>query len=224
MRALALAAFLVLFAPGGFAAREPKPIPSDPRDVPNESILARTESESDIDGNRVKEGLILVNVLTGATAPGAASEVILGVIGPARGKERGPLLWVRHVAKDTGKPAHGGEISAVDLDGDGASELVLTWDRSLQDGVRDRFCEIWVADGPDRLRKVWEGPWEVDTRRDDKRPVSERQRFETAIDFGATRALAGKGVVLTRTHTVIAGETLAAPRVVREELALRLRS
>lgn len=223
MRISASLVLIPILAAAALAAREPKPLPADPRDVDAGAILARTEAEADLDGDREKEGLVLVEVLTGERDPARAAEVILGVIGRARGKERAPLLWSRQVARETGLPAHGGEIAAVDLDGDGGSEIVLTWDRAVVDGQRDRFGEIWACDGPGRFRKVWEGVWEQDTRRDEKRAVSERMRFETTIDYGATRAMAGRGLVLVRTYTVVAGQTLSEPKVTRDEVAARLR-
>ncbi|GAB4222248.1 MAG: hypothetical protein Kow0062_18770 [Acidobacteriota bacterium] len=219
-----IACLLPLLPPGALAAgRRPAGLPEDPRRVPNNLRLAVTESSADLDGDRVKEGIVLVEALTGEQEPARAVEVILGIVGGPGAPDNGTLLWTRHVSRDTGQPAHSAEITAVDLDGDGGSELILTWDRALDDRTRDRFAEIWAVDGPGRLRKVWQGRWEVDTRRTDSVPVAERTRYQTRIDFGATRRLAGRGIVFERVYTVVAGETLAEPKIVREQVAVRLR-
>jgi len=205
------------------AGRRPAPLPEDPRRVPNNLRLGVTESRADLDGDRSREGLVLVEALTGSEDPARATEVILGIVGNPGAKGEGRLLWSRHVARETGGPAHSAEITAVDLDGDGGSELILTWDRALDAESRDRYAEIWVADGPGRMRKVWEGRWEVDTRRTSTVPRAERVRYQTRIDFGATRRLAGRGIVFERVYTMIEGQTLGEPKIVREQVAVRLR-
>ena len=200
-------------------------LPLDPRDISGPQLLERTRAGADLDGDGVPEILMLVNALTGAREPEHASEVIVGILGgpEGTGERRAALLWARHVAQETGRPAHSGEIAVVDLDGDGGSELMITWDRAVARTKRERWTEIWCMDAPGKMRKVWEGIWEVDTRRDPETPDTEKQRFSVEVDFGKTRRLAGKGLVLKKTHAVIAGKTLEEPRVTIETLRMRLR-
>jgi hypothetical protein len=123
----------------------------------------------------------------------------------------------------SGRPAHTGEFSVVDLDGDGGSELILTWDSSLVPEKTERMTEIWAIDGPGRLRKVWSGPWEIDTMRDPDTAEGEQKHVVRAIDYGKTRALAGGGIVFTKTIHAVAGERLAEPTVTTQSVSLRLR-
>lgn len=200
-------------------------LPKDPRDIPGPQLLEKTRAGADLDGDGVSEILLLVNALTGAREPEHASEVIVGILGgpEGTGEERAALLWARHVAHETGRPAHSGEIAVVDLDGDGGSELMITWDRATAATKRERWTEIWCMDAPGKMRKVWEGIWEIDTRRDPDTPDTEKQRFSIEVDFGKTRRLAGRGIVLKKTHVVIAGKTLEEPRVTLDTLRVRLR-
>ena len=229
MQRTLLAAFVLVLLLTPVSAKSRKSgeagaLPDDPRDLPSAQLLENTRAGADLDGDGVDEGLVLVNALTGAREPEKASEVIVGVLGPeGSGGTRAPLLWSRFVARETSEPAHSGEITAVDLDGDGGSELMISWDRSIAEKKRERWAEIWCSDAPGVMRKVWEGIWEIDTRRDPDTPDTERQRFSVDIDYGATRRLAGRGLVLKKTHTMIAGKALDAPRVTSETLRVRLR-
>jgi hypothetical protein len=216
---LLLVAALAAPALGRSRAKE---LPRDPRQVPHGAQLALTQTKADLDGDGVAEGLVLVNALTGQRDAARATEVILGV---TRGTgERDELQWVRHLMRETGTPAHDGELTAVDLDGDGGSEILLTWDRSLVDRREDRWAEIWVSDGPGQLRKVWDGQWLIDTRFDEQTPPGERTYLEREIDFGATRGAAGKAIVLRTTRGMVDGEVLRRPQVEEERVEVRLRA
>lgn len=205
------------------SAKLPK-LPDDPRDVPRESQLTTTEIRADLDGDGNPETLVAVNALTGESDPAHGSEVLFGVAAAASGGQRGPLYWSRRISAESGQPAHDGELSAVDLDGDGRSELILTWDRALTDLRRERVAEVYVF-GRDlgHPRKAWEGWWEKDTRRDPKVPEAQREWVRREIDFGATRRAAGRGISLKSTRTIEAGRKLDPPRVEQEWIDVSLR-
>lgn len=198
-------------------------LPADPRDVEKGRQLGFTRTSSDLDGDRHPEGIVLVNALTGERDPARGSEVILAITAPEVDGKPGKLLWARHVMRDSRQPAHDGEVTAVDLDGDGASELILTWDRSLTDKATDRWGEIYTVRDPLVPQRVWEGPWERDTRRDPTVREGDREWFRREIDFAATRKEAGRALVFKKKYTVIAGVALAAPKLVPERIAVSLR-
>ncbi|UCF66694.1 MAG: hypothetical protein JSV80_13015 [Acidobacteriota bacterium] len=205
------------------AGKRPTSIPEDPRDVPREAQLTLTRTKTDLDGDGRPEGLVLVNALTGEHAPDRASEVIFGITAPESDGDRGDLLWVRHAMKQTGRPAHDGEMSALDLDGDGVSELILTWDRSLSAERVERWAEIYTLELVENPRKVWEGFWERDSRRDPQTPAAEREWMRREIDYAATRRAAGLGIVFLSTHGMIAGQPLDPPRLVPDRVDVALR-
>jgi hypothetical protein len=196
-------------------------LPENPEEIPREAQLTSTRAGADLDGDGRDETLLLVNALTGEQSAERAAEVVLGIYAAGEDTE---LLWVRQVMRETGRPAHDGEVSALDLDGDGASELILSWDVSVSKGVVERYAEIYSMGRPDAPRKVWEGAWARDTRRSTETPSAERELFSREIDYSATRRAAGRAIVFRTTHRVIAGQTLDPPRVVTERVDVSLRS
>ncbi|HHN75560.1 MAG TPA: hypothetical protein ENK10_10055 [Acidobacteria bacterium] len=203
------------------SARRPAPsLPADPAQIPVEAQLSSTRLRADLDGDGRREVLRLVNALTGADAVEKGSEVALAVYS----EDGKTLLWKRYVMQETGAPAHDGELTAADLDGDGGSELILSWDRSLVADRIDRWAEIYAVDDPRRPRRVWEGSWERDTRRDAATPQAEREWFQCDIDYGATRRLAGRAIVLLKKVRARGGVMLDPPQVSRSTVSLRLRS
>lgn len=199
-------------------------LPQDPRDVPREAQLAVTEAHADLDGDATAEVILVVNALTGDADPVRGSEVIYGVAQAAAPPARGKLLWSRHIVAETHKAAHDGEITAVDLDGDGKSELVLTWDQSLSSDRKERWGEIYVMSDLARPRRVWEGVWEHDTRSDPETPEAKREWLRREIDYGATRRAAGQGIAFRKVQTVKDGVRINPPRVESEWAPAALRA
>lgn len=223
--ALALVVALTIpVASGVVMAGDGSRLPEDPRDVPTEAVLSQVRSEADLDGDGFKEQLWLVNALTGAREPAEATEVILGVVaGRGPEGERPDLLWSRHVSRETGRPAHHGELTALDLDGDAGAELILTWSRSLDEKVVERWAEIYAIDPPMRPRRVWEGIWRRDTTRKEGLPPDRQHRFTRQIDYGATRSAAGVAIVFEKIVHVAAGRKLDPPKRSQQRVAVQLR-
>lgn len=201
----------------------PPRLPQDPRDVARESQLTVTEAKSDLNADGSQELLIAVNALTGESDPARGSEVLYGVAAVAAPGERGPLHWSRRILQDTGKPAHDGELTAVDLDGDGRSELILSWDRSLSSNRVERVAEIWSMIDLKRPRLVWQGTWETDTRRDEATPAATRELTRRDVDFKATRKEAGRAIVFRITRSVEAGQVLNPQKVSHETVRVDVR-
>lgn len=206
------------------AAKRAPQLPDDPRDVPREAQLTMTKTKADLDGDGHNEELLLVNALTGNKDPAKASEVIVGVVAPQTNKgRRGALLWSMRISQQTGAAAHNGNIEILDLDGDGNSEMVLSWDRSVRGESVSRWAQIYAMKSPASPSMVWEGVWEQDTRRDTQISATDKEWFERSIDYSGTRKAAGRAIVFRKIHKVIAGKTLEPPRVVSERVAVALR-
>ncbi|MCU0230983.1 MAG: hypothetical protein MUC67_06340 [Acidobacteria bacterium] len=199
-------------------------VPSDPRQVPLAARMNYTRSSADLDGDGKPETLVIVTAITSAKEPAKGTEVVVGVIDGRAPADKGQLLWSRQIMAATGRPAHGGDVQAVDVDGDRRNELILTWDRSLSAEKVDRWGEIWVFDDLVRPRRVWEGQWEQDTRKDPDTPVASREFMKRTIDYGATRKAAGRAVVFQKSFGMTAGRALNPPRVVEERVDVGLRA
>jgi hypothetical protein len=212
---------LVVFASLATLTVAARGLPDDPRETTPKQRLDYIETRADLDGDGRQEGLVFMNALTGRDDPNEATDVMLGVF---EDSADAPLLWSRRIAVETDAPAHSGDFYAVDLDGDRGSEIVLTWDTSMREGRVARHAEIWTIDPPMKPRRLWEGEWEMDTRSDESVPVGSREWFRVEIDFAKTRALAGRGIVLARTHRAIAGRVLDEPKVTYKRLDVRLRA
>jgi len=199
-------------------------VPPDPRQVPVGARMNYTRSSADLDGDGGSETLVIVTAITRDKDPAKGTEVIVGVIEGKAPADKGALLWTRHVVAATGRPAHGGDLQAVDIDGDRRNELILTWDRSLTAEKLDRWAEIWVFDDLSHPRMVWEGQWELDTRKDPETPVAAREFMKRSIDYGATRKAAGRAIVFSRSYGMTAGRALNPPRLVAERVDVGLRA
>ncbi|RMG48473.1 MAG: hypothetical protein D6718_01685 [Acidobacteria bacterium] len=222
-RASVFALAAVLLVSLALAGKGSAGLPEDPRDIPREAQLTVTRTTADLDRDGRPEGLILVNAMTGEQDPARASEVVVGITAPDEGDRRGALLWSRHVMSETGRPAHDGELTVVDLDGDGRQELILTWDRSLSPKRIDRWAEIYATEQLRQPRKIWEGAWERDTRRDPRTPAAEREWFRREIDYRATRKAAGRAVVFVKRIGMAAGKAVDPPKGVQERVDVALR-
>jgi hypothetical protein len=225
-RAVIVRLMAVLAAAEGIAlaAETVATVPQDPRQVPVGARLNYTRSSADLDGDGGPETLVIVTAMTREKDPAKGTEVIVGVIEGKVPAEKGALLWTRHLVAATGRPAHGGDLQAADIDGDRRNELILTWDRSLTAETVDRWGEIWVFDDLSHPRKVWEGQWELDTRKDPETPVGSREFMKRSIDYGATRKAAGRAIVFSKSYGMTAGRALNPPRLVAERVDVGLRT
>jgi hypothetical protein len=208
--------FLGCLASSGLAG----PLPDDPRQVEHKRLLTSTKSKADFAGDGVPEVVVLVNAITGEKTPERATEVAIAIAGPDVGNAPGPLLWARQVMRDTGQPAHDGEFAAVDLDGDGASELIVTYDRSVREHGVERWCEIYTVRDPVTPRRVWDGVIERDARRDPLAKLEDRVWVRWEIDYPATRREAGKAIVFTTKRSGTSG----APQLGNERIEVPLRA
>jgi hypothetical protein len=172
---------------------------------------------ADLDGDGEKEQVVLVNWLTGKTDVATAIDVILAAYGGP--EEPGPPLWVRSVLDETGGPCHHGELGAADIEGDGASEFMVTYGTSSGPDHTRRSGELFRWEkGTARL--VWTGTMELDTSRDPETPAAEREVYRRTIDLARTLGSRGRTLYFTKEVRVAAGVELPEPRVLTESVVL----
>jgi hypothetical protein len=189
----------------------------DPLAVETRWVISRTLLSTDLDGDGAQEQVVLVNRLTGQRERTAAMDVLLGIY---RGSgDEGALLWSRSILRATGGPCHGGEVTLVDLEGNGPPELFLSYSVSAAPDRYQRRGELFRWENG-AVRKVWSGILALDTSRDETTPPAERTRFERELDLPRTLASRGRTLFLTKRIHVAAGMELPTPRTIGESAPL----
>ncbi len=187
----------------------------------------------------IKTGDVLSgSVLTARVLPGEAKQVVAmvtyftGKKDDASGvdvrlevfrREANALvsLYARDFGKENGGFVGRGDVELVDLDGDGAAEIVVSYDLAANPLVSRRAGEVIVHD-PAGFRVAWSGDMEYDaTRAARDVPADRRDRFARTLDVAATLKTHGVTLFMTKKVIAVAGERLAEPKEIRETFPLR---
>ncbi len=130
-------------------------------------------------------------------------------------------LYSRDYGKEKGGSVGRGDLELVDLDGDGAAEIVVSYDDAANPLVARRAGEVIVHE-PSGFRVAWSGDMEYDaTRAARDVPADRRDRVVRKLDAAATIRTHGVTLFMTKKVIAIAGERLAEPKEVRETFPLR---
>ncbi len=166
-----------------------------------------------------KQVVAMVTYLTGKKDDAGGVNVRLEVLR----REANALvsLYARDYGKESGGFVGRGDVELVDLDGDGAAEIVVTYDQQGNPLVQRRPGEVIVRD-PAGFRVAWTGDMEYDaTRAARDVPADRRDRFLRKLDAAATLKTRGITLFMTKKVIAVAGERLAEPKEVRETFPLR---
>ena len=182
--------------------------------------------------------VLLGSVLTARVLPGEAKQVVAmvtyftGKKDDANGvnvrlevlrKEANALvsLYARDYGKENGGFVGRGDVELVDLDGDGAAEIVVSYEQGGNPLVQRRAGEVIVRE-PSGFRVAWTGDMEYDaTRAARDVPADRRDRFLRRLDAAATLKTRGITLFMTKRVIAVAGERLAEPKEIRETFPLR---
>jgi hypothetical protein len=177
-------------------------------------------------------------VLTARVLPGDDKQVVAvttyftGKKDEARGvnvrldvyrRDAGALVsvYTRDFGVENGGYVGRGELELVDLDSDGVSEIVVTYDSSKEKLVRERRGEVIVRD-PSAFRVAWAGAMELDaTQAVRDVPVERRDSFRRKLDLASTLKTRGITLFFTKTMIAVAGEKLPQPQSVQETFPLK---
>jgi hypothetical protein len=114
-----------------------------------------------------------------------------------------------------------GELELVDLDSDGVSEIIVTYESSKEALVKERRGEVLVRDGA-AFRVAWAGAMELDaTQAVRDVPVERRDAYRRKLDLPKTLKTRGITLFFTKTMTTVAGEKLPQPQTVQETFPLK---
>ena len=166
-----------------------------------------------------KQVVALVTYMTGKRDEAQAINVRLAVF-----RREGDAL-AEVYARDLGKENSGhvgrGDLELVDLDGDGANEIVLSYDTYKDPLVQERRADVILQrDGV--FAVAWTGPVSYDATKAVRTvPVERRDRFTRALDIPGTLKTRGVTLMVKKTVVAVAGERLEQPRVLQETFPLR---
>ncbi|MBZ5638686.1 MAG: hypothetical protein LAO51_08000 [Acidobacteriia bacterium] len=166
-----------------------------------------------------KQVVAMVTYFTGKKDDASAVDVRLEVFR----KDGNALVEVysRDFGNENGGFVGRGDLELLDLDGDGVSEIVVSYDQLSNPLVQRRSGEVIVHE-PSGFRVAWTGDLEYDaTRAARDVPQDRRDRFVRKLDPGATIRTHGITLFMTKKVIAVAGERLPEPKEVKETFPLR---
>jgi hypothetical protein len=125
-------------------------------------------------------------------------------------------IYTRDFGAEHGGRVGDGNLELVDLDGDGHSDIVVSYESYAEPLVEQRLGEV-IVHGAGGFRTAWTGPLEYDSTRAARGvPAERRDRYSREIDIPRTRGEHGRALHFTKEVVAVAGERLAEPKIVQE--------
>jgi hypothetical protein len=183
------------------------------------NVMNSSVVESRVLPGDAKEVVAVVTFLTGKKDEAAALDVRLEIYR----RERDTLVSIfgKDVGSENGGYVGRGELSLLDLDGDGVNEIGLYYDNLKNRLVTERTLEVIVYDDS-AYRVAWSGAVEYDaTKAVRDVPQDRRDRYLRKLDFANTRRTKGLTLFMTKIMISVAGERLPQPRQMQETFPLR---
>ena len=166
-----------------------------------------------------KQVVALVTYMTGKRDESNAVNVRLEVMR----KEGDGLVsfYSRDFGKENGGFVGHGDVELVDLDGDGANEIIVTYDSYKDSLITERRAEVLLQDGG-TFSTAWTGAVDYDATKAVRTvPQERRDRYTRALDIPATLKTRGVTLMVKKTMLAVAGERLEQPKIVQETFPLR---
>lgn len=168
-----------------------------------------------------KQLVCLVAYLSGKKEKNAAVKLRLAVLQVNEGSYT--MVWEQDFSAKYGGSVGEGNLGLLDLDRDGQSEIIVSFDLFSNPLIRQRFGEVivWEQDG---FKTAWSGLFEYDaTKAVRDVPVERRDHFIRELDLISTIRTRGVTLFFNKTMIAVAGQRLAEPKVVEETFPLRKR-
>lgn len=184
-------------------------------------VISATQTISRVLPGDDKQVVCLVAYFTGKTEKTAAIKLRLAVLD--RSDEKYTIVWEQDFSAKYGGNVGEGNLELLDLDRDGQSEIVVSFDLFSDPLIRQRLGEVIVWD-EDRFKTGWSGLFEYDaTKAVRDVPVERRDHFIRELDMISTMRTRGVTLFFNKTMIAVAGERLSEPKVVEETFPLRKR-
>lgn len=184
-------------------------------------VISATQTTVQVLPGDAKQVVCLVAYLSGKRDASAAVKLRLAVLETRDGAYES--VWDEDLSAKYGGQVGVGNLQTLDLDRDGRSEMIVTFELFSDPLIRQRFGEVIVWED-DAFKTVWSGPFEYDaTKAVRDVPAERRDSFIREVDLVSTLRTRGVTLFFNKTMIAVAGERLAEPKVVEESFPLRKR-
>jgi hypothetical protein len=168
-----------------------------------------------------KQIVCLVSYFTGKKDKANAVNLKLAVLREIDGKLQ--PIWVQDFGAKYGGFVGDGDLQLFDLDRDGQSEMIVSFDLFSDPLIKQRLAEVIVWEEKS-FKTGWSGEFEYDaTKAVRDVPVERRDRYVRELDLANTLRTRGVTLFFNKTMISVAGERLAEPKVIEETFPLRTR-
>jgi len=185
-------------------------------------VISATQTSARVLPGDDKQLVCLVAYLSGKKERNDAVKLRLAVLEGSDGKYT--LVWEQDFSTKYGGYVGEGNLELLDLDRDGQSEIIVTFDLFSEPLIRQRLGEVIVWEEEGGFATGWSGRFEYDaTKAVRDVPVERRDHFIRELDLISTLRTRGVTLFFDKTMISVAGERLAEPKVVEETFPLRKR-
>jgi hypothetical protein len=162
-----------------------------------------------------KQVVAVTTYFTGKQDPDGAVNVRLDVFHRREGGALVPI-YTRDFGAESGGGVGDGNLQLVDLDGNGRSDIIVSYKSFDEPLIEQRIGEV-IVHGSAGFHTVWTGPFEYDSTRAARDvPAERRDRYRREIDIPRTLGEHGQALHFTKEVIAVAGERLPEPKVVHE--------
>jgi hypothetical protein len=184
-------------------------------------VISGTQTTAQVLAGDEKQIVCLVAYMSGKKEK-TSIKLHLAVLESLDGKKH-KLIWEQDLSAKYGDSVGEGNLELLDLDRDGQSEIVISFDLFTDPLIKQRFGEVIVWD-EDQFKTAWSGPFEYDATKSVRDvPVERRDHFVRELDLVNTLRTRGVTLFFNKTMIAVAGERLVEPKVVEETFPLRKR-
>jgi len=184
-----------------------------------QEVLTGTVLKARVLPSDQEQVVCIATYLTGKTDKADAINIRLGIFDSFG--EGLVTLYTRDFGEEHGGYLANGDLLVMDIDRDGVSEIIVSFDDFSDPLIEQRLGEIILHDGQ-KLDTAWVGLMEYDaTKAARDLPAERRDRYVREFDWGNTLRTRGATLFVKKNVIAVAGEMLPEPRVVEETYDLR---